>query len=129
MSSWIGAFILVISFIFLLKLLRLVENSLKVISIAKESVQVMKDPALDDLQKEKSLQKHSIKLFSLFFIILISSVLALTLPLGLIWIFEQFDLLVLDNILEVALSWQFILASTVLAIVIVRIIKKKNDVL
>ncbi|AGF78518.1 hypothetical protein UWK_01968 [Desulfocapsa sulfexigens DSM 10523] len=125
MSTLVGAIILVVGFIILLKGLRLVDNSLKVLAIAKEAASVMQNSTLDDRQKEQALQKHAIKLFSLFILIFFSSAAAIGLPVGLIWLLEQTGVLSMMAVIYFTLTWQFILASTVFVYVILWLFRKK----
>jgi len=124
-STLVGAIILVVGFIILLKGLRLVENNLKVIAIAKEAASVMQNSTLDDRQKEQALQKHAIKLFNLFILILFSSAAAIGLPVGVIWLLEQTGVLSMMAVIDFTLTWQFILASTLFAFVILWLFRKK----
>ena len=127
MSNWIGAIIIVLVFIYMLNLLRLVENSLMVITQAKKATQVLSNSELDDLQKEKALQKNALTLFKLFFIILLSSLLAIAVPLGIVWILEKLGLMSLNSVIDFTLSWAFIISSSVIISLAVWIFRKKKS--
>lgn len=112
MIEYAAAIFLVIAFIWILKISRIVENSARVVSITRNSIADLRNPALDDDAKEAAMQTHAKHLFGLFFLITIAGASAVLAPLGVIWVLDRFDLLSLDGVVGVTLSWQFLLAST-----------------
>jgi len=117
MIPWFGGYFIVIVFFYLLKALKVIDNSYLVIASVKNAAGIMSNPEFDDYAKEKALQAESIQLFKYFFLILLGSLLALGLPLGLIWGFSQTSLMSYDSVIMTTLTWQFILAATFLGLV------------
>ena len=113
MISWLGATFIVVGFLILIKVLLVIDNSLKVIHIAKEAAAVVTSKELDDLSKEKQLQAASIDLMKLFVIILIGSIAALGIPAGLVYLLNFSGIGSWDDTMSTTLSWPFIIASTV----------------
>lgn len=125
MIVFTGAALLVIGFIALIKIFGLVEKSIDVINLARLAYADLQNPALNDDAKEVALQSHAKRLFVLFLLITLGGAAALALPMGLIWLLEQMDVLSLNAVISAALSWKFLLAGTVLAIVVFRITRER----
>lgn len=125
MMSVFGAIILVVGFIALLKVFSLVELSIDVIGLSRQSLADIRNPEMDDEAKEKALQGHTKKLLLLFFKLTSGGIAALLVPLALVWLLEQLDVLSLSEVMSTVLSWEFILASTILAIVVLRVKRKR----
>jgi hypothetical protein len=116
--DYAAATFLVLGFIAVLKALRVVENSLRAISITNRAVADFRSGELDDDAKESALQAHARHLFVLFFLITVGGLAAVFVPLAVIWVLDRLQLLSLDDVLQATLSWQFILASTAIIAVI-----------
>ncbi|MDX2505065.1 MAG: hypothetical protein QNL62_11410 [Gammaproteobacteria bacterium] len=61
----------------------------------------------------------------LFIKLTLGGIAALLVPLGLVWLLEQTGILSLSEVMNTALSWEFILASTILAIAVLRVKRKR----
>ena len=92
----------------LMKIFGLVGRTKKVTVVAKSALDVIRDSNLDERQKEAATQKMAKELFSLFFLIAGASLLALAVPLGLVWIMELANLLTLAEVISATLTLQFI---------------------
>jgi hypothetical protein len=112
-----GAIFLVVGFVALVKAFGLVRKCGEVLALARSSLAVLRNPALDDDAKESALQSNAMKLFSLFVLLTGGAALALALPAGLIWILDVLHIVSLRAVLETTLSWQFLLASTLIGVV------------
>jgi sterol desaturase/sphingolipid hydroxylase (fatty acid hydroxylase superfamily) len=124
-----GGIIVVAGFFICLKLFGVIERSRKVIEVSKSSLAVVRDSNLDDLQKEKALQKHAIELFTLFFLITAGSLAALALPFGLIWLMELAKLLDVSEVIELTLTLEFIAATIIISLgyyLVIRRIRGKS---
>lgn len=111
--DYAAAILLVLGFIAVLKVLKVVENSARVISITNRAVADFRSNELDDDAKETAMQTHAKHLFVLFFLITLGGFAAVFIPLAVVWGLDRLQLLSLDGALQAALSWQFIAASTV----------------
>ena len=123
MIEYAGAIFLVVGFIVILKISRLVEKSTRVIDISKQAMTELGNAEMSDDDKEVAMQGHAKKLVGLFFLITLGGIAAVFLPIAVIWGLERFDLVSVDAVLNVALSWPFLVATTVL-IFIVLIVKR-----
>jgi hypothetical protein len=112
----VGAIIVVLGFIVLVKLFGLVEKSTDVIEIARSAASIVRNAEIDDLQKEIAMQKYAKELFYLFFVITIISVLAIAIPFGLIWLLEFAGVLTVAEVIDETLSLKFIAITIVLSI-------------
>ena len=111
--DYAAAILLVLGFIAVLKVLKVVENSARVISITNRAVADFRSNELDDDAKETAMQTHAKHLFVLFFLITLGGFAAVFIPLAVVWGLDRLQLLSLDGVLQAALSWHFIAASTV----------------
>lgn len=124
--AWIGGFILVLGFLLFLKVFKVVNKSRDVIEVAKISLSTVRNKELSDLEKEKIMQKNAMKMFPLFLWISIGSILALLIPMALVWLLEQIGIMKLDEVIQLSLSWLFIGVSLVVSVLIFWIWKIKN---
>jgi hypothetical protein len=118
-----GAIFLVVGFVVLVRVFGLTRKCGEVFDLARASLAVLRNPSLDDAAKESALQSHATRLFSLFFLLTAGAGLALALPAGFIWILDVLQVVSLRAVLEVTLSWQFLLGSTLAGIVAWRLIR------
>jgi len=116
MAAWRCVIFLVVAFIIISKVIGVIENSTRVFAVSKESMQIMQDHAMDDLVKEKAVQGYAIELFKLFFLITLGSAVALAVPFAVVYGLSVLDIVSLQQVLELSLSWKFlglILAASV----------------
>lgn len=117
MVALLGAVFLVIGFVVLLERFALVSRSRDVIALSRNALATVRNPALDDIEKETILQSHAKRLFAHFFLITIGAAAALLLPASVIWLLDLAGAASFDDVMNTALSWQFISASAVLMVV------------
>lgn len=127
MISWLAASFIVIGFLILIKVLFVVDNSLKVIHIAAEAAAVVTNKELDDLSKEKQLQSASIQLLKMFVLILAGSIAAVGIPAGLVYLVNSLGVGSWDQTMTTTLSWPFITASTVVGCAAFYFMKGKSN--
>ena len=118
-----GAIFLVVGFVALVKVFNLPGKCSEVLDLARASLTVLRNPSLDDAAKESALQSNAVRLFSLFLLLTAGAALALVLPTGLIWLLDLLHVVSLRAVLEVALSWQFLLATTVVGVLAWRLMR------
>lgn len=118
MLDYAGAVFLVIAFVFILEALKLPARAGEVVAISQGSLGTLRDPALSDAEKEKSLQRHAVRLFALFFQLALGGAAALLLPAGVIWLLDRAGVVSFDGVIGVASSWTFILASTLVVVLV-----------
>lgn len=122
-----GGIVIVFGFIVFMKLFGLVEKSTKVINIAKSATTIVRDKDIGDYQKEIAMKKYSKNLLSLFFLITIGSIIALAVPLSIIWLMEFAKLLTVKEVVEMTLSWKFISTVVILSFTYFFLIHKKQS--
>ncbi len=118
MISWIGATFIVLCFIILMRLSGMIEKSHDVVTIARQSLGVVKNSDLRDEAKETILQNDAKRLLGLFLYLSCSGAAAVFLPIGFLWVCDQGGLLSLELVLETALSPLFIIISSVLTMIV-----------
>lgn len=124
--SYIGAIILVIGFIVLIKYLKVFEKSSKVLIIAKQSIVIISDSKSSDLQKEIAMQKNAKELLLLFLIITLGSFIALAIPSALVWLMELAGVLSFQSVIDTTLSWAFIVGSIIISVVVMWLMGRKK---
>lgn len=124
--SYIGAIILVIGFIVLIKYLKVIEKSSKVLIIAKQSIVIISDSKSSDLQKEIAMQKNAKELLLLFLIITLGSFIALAIPSALVWLMELAGFLSFQSVIDTTLSWAFIVGSIIISVVVMWLMGRKK---
>ena len=112
--DYLGAAFIVIGFVFLIKRLRLIENSVLVVSVARQAVADIGNPDMPDESKEAAVQQHALQLLKLFFVLAATAFAAVGLPVVIIWLFDWLGLLSFDRIIEITLSLWFLVLSTIL---------------
>ena len=120
-----GAIFLVVGFVALVRMFGLIKKCGDVFDLVKSSLAVLRNPALDDDAKESALQSYATRLFSLFLFLTLGAALALGLPAGMIWILDVLHVVSLRAVIEVALSWQFLLGSTLFGVLAWRLTHKR----
>ncbi len=120
-----GAIFLVAGFVALVRLFGLVKKCGNVVDLARSSLAVLNNPSLGDDVKERTLQGHATRLFSLFLTLTLGAALALALPAGLIWILDVLEVVSLRAVIEVTLSWQFLLGSTLFGVLAWQLTRKR----
>lgn len=111
LPAWIGAGFIVIGFGWLLARLGLVEIARNVGARSRESMAVMTNAALDDDAKEAAMQAAAKAMFGLFLKLTAGLALALLLPMALVWLVAKTGVVSFDHVIEVSLTWPFLLAG------------------
>ena len=119
-----GAVIVVVTFAILIEVFKLVDMTGQVSALAKNAAGVLRDPILSDDKKEVALQKATLKLFRLFAMLVVGSLLALFLPLAAIWLFSFVGIFDFQAVLKMLQRWDFLLASTILGVFIFLLVRK-----
>jgi hypothetical protein len=117
--EYFAATLLAAGFVVVLKACRVVENSVRAVSITNSAVEDIRSPTLDDDAKEARLQRHAKQLFGLFFLITAGGAAAVFLPVAAIWILDRLQVLSFDGVLRATVSWQFLAATTLLVVLII----------
>lgn len=124
MATFLGAGLLVVGFVAIFKALELVEKSRDAVSLGRRAVADLRRTDLDDREKEKVLQAHSLRLFSIFFRLALGGAAAVLVPAGIVRLLAAAGLLSFDAVMELALGWEFLLGSTVTVILVLWLIER-----
>lgn len=116
MIPWIAAASCVLVFILLVRLLGLVRSSASVVALARHTFQVIRSPSLGDDEKERELQKIARRLFRLFFVLALGGVLALALPMAVLWVGDRLGWVSFAAVLDAIQSPWFILVGSLLVL-------------
>lgn len=116
MSPWLGAAFLAFGAIALLRVLALANTAQDVVLVAQRSLGVLLDDQLDDEAKEARLQANALALLRSFLVLTAGGALAFSIPYGVLWLLDRVRVLALEQVLDVAISPKFLLASTVLTV-------------
>ncbi len=112
----IGAMLVVVLFAILLNVVRLVPKTREVISIGQQALATLRDTTLSDDEKERRMQQSSLRLIALLFVLTAGTLVALLVPIALIWLSEFAGLFTVDGVLGMFLRWDFILGGSILGI-------------
>ena len=126
MLVWLAAVLLVVLFAMGLNWFKVIATSRQALATSQRVVGTLRDPTMTDLQKEKAMQASSLELFKCFALILLGCALALAVPFAIIWLLDLAGLVSLDAVLALTLSIPFLLATTVIAIVVIFLIRKRT---
>ena len=127
MIPWIGACFGALCFGILIHTFNLVAKSSQAVKIAQKSFEIIGNAALNDDIKEKALQNNAGQLLRLFVILALRGATAILVPLGILWLADQFGWLSLQSVLSVTLSTGFLIASSIAVILIWFISIKKTN--
>ena len=108
MVDWAAAVMAAMIFVFLLKKFRVIGISRNVIALSLTIVSLLRDVNISDQEKEKSMQRFTFIFFRYFLAIILGSISALVLCYGLLQVGQKIDLISINGILKITLSWQFI---------------------
>jgi hypothetical protein len=96
-----------------------------VFRLVKSSLAVLRNPSLEDDAKESALRSYARRLFLLFLLLTLGAALALALPAGMIWILDALQVVSLRSVIDVTLSWQFLLGTTLFGVLALRLTRKR----
>lgn len=114
----------VLGFMTFVKLFGLVRRTSRAAEVGRSVLAVIRDPSLEDHQKELETQRYAKELFSLFLIIAGASLIALAIPLGLVWIMELANLLTVAEVIAGTLTLKFIVFAAALSVILFLLSKK-----
>ncbi len=111
--SLLWATFVVAAFAVIIELLALPERARQVATRSTECLRVLRDPALDDDTKERELRRQAIRLFTLTGILAGGSILAIALPMAVIWLLELGGAASLEEVLGVLARIDFLVGAAV----------------
>lgn len=103
--AYASAVFVCVTFVVLIKILGVTARPFEVAAISKQAYRVLADPALHDDAKEAAMRQHAKTLVRLFVLISGGSLVALGVPLGIVWVLDAMGLLSLGAVFDALLSW------------------------
>jgi hypothetical protein len=122
----IGASFVVIGFAVLAHYIGLVRWTGEVMHHARRANEVMRDSALDDFAKEKAVQSVAIEMFKLLGLLIVGSIIAVGLPLAVVWLAGAAGILSFDAVMAMLIRWEFLLAATVVGTVVFFLLRRNE---
>jgi hypothetical protein len=111
MTSLLGAILLVAGVMVLIKASGLFARALQAVRASKGAFEVMRDPGLGDDRKELLLQGYSLSLLRSFLDLLMRGAGSIVIPVGILWVLELAGILSFKEVLDLTLSWPFLLVG------------------
>ena len=124
MSAFWGAVLLVAGMVALIKVSGLFPRALQAVRASRGAFGVMNDPELTDDRKESLLQEYSLSLLKSFLDLLIRGAASIAIPVGMLWGLEFAGILSFQAVLDLTLSWPFLLGSSVVSIAAFRLLAR-----
>jgi hypothetical protein len=121
MAAFVAAAFIVLGFAIALSRLGLVEIAEDIGRMSRKSLTLLRDPSMDDRDKEKAMQASARSLFGAFLKLTAGLVVALAVPTLIVWGVAQTGLFAFKAVIETSLTWPFLLGGfVVFAAVLVR---------
>jgi hypothetical protein len=120
----IGASFVVIGFAVLAHYIGLIRWTGEVMLHARRANEVLRDGNLDDFAKEKAVQSVAIEMFKLLGLLTGGSIIAVALPLAVVWLAGAAAILSFDAVMAMLIRWEFLLAATVVGTVVFFLLRR-----
>lgn len=124
-AASIAAAFIVWGFAKILSRLGLVEVAAEVRHLSQRSLEVLRDSLLDDDAKEAAMQANARALFVKFIRLTLGLALALLIPIALIWGVAQTGAVSFDTVIDVSLTWPFLLGGGIFFVAVLLLGKRK----
>jgi hypothetical protein len=116
MTSFFGAVLLVGGVIALIKVFGLFPRAWQAVRTSRNVLDVINDPELGEDRKESLLQGYSLSVLSSSLDLLIRGAGSIAIPVGLLWALEFAGVVSLNAVLDLTVSWPFLLGGVLAAI-------------
>ena len=107
---------MVLMFVGLFTLLRIVDRGREVLQITGDAVSLMRDPDVTDLEKEKRIQKYSLRLLALFMVLVLAASAALLIPILTVWVLDRMSLVDFEGTVRVSTSQSFLVGASLVSV-------------
>lgn len=109
--AYAGAVFICVTFVVLARALGIFTKPLEVAATSRRAFQALSDPALDDDAKERSMRAHTKTLGRLFVAITTGAIVAVGLPLTIVWLLDAAGWLSFSAVLDALVSWPLVLGG------------------
>jgi hypothetical protein len=124
MTTVLGAVLLVGGMVALIKVSGLFPRALQAVRTSRGAFGVINDPQLADERKESLLQEYSLSLLKSFLDLLIRGAGSIAIPIALLWTLEFAGVLSLKAVLDLTLSWPFLLGGVIASIAVLWLLER-----
>ena len=114
--TWAAACFIVMAFLVIMRLLGVVSRVDEVMQSSRGALADLRNKNLSDVEKERRMRAHALRLLVLFTILTLSLVAAAAVPLGLVGLVDLAGLIALGAVFELLASWEFLLATVGLTV-------------
>ncbi len=123
--AYIAAAFIVLGFASILSWLGLVGIAAEVSRLSQKSLAILRDPLRGDDAKEAAMQANARALFARFLKLTSGLASALAMPIALVWGIAQTGILEFETVIQVSLTWPFLLGGVIVFIAVVLLDKHK----
>jgi hypothetical protein len=120
------ALLVVVGFASILSGLGVPNRASRVLDESRATLQVVRSPNLTDLEKETALQGKSVTLFSHLLGILFGSLVALAIPVGIVWLAGLVGLVTFADVMDILQRWDFLAAVAVLGLLAYAVVRSRR---
>lgn len=114
MSVVVVAAVAIISFLVGFRISGVTPTAQRALATALAARKVMRDPDIDELGKEKAVQKSALSLFGSFISIFLRSLVTLLISVLPIWLADLAGLVLMAEVFEFLARWDVIIGASVL---------------
>ena len=114
--SWVAALFVLVAFLVLVRVLRIPDRTTQIMRRGRLAAADLKNPKLDEREKERAVQAHAVRMFLMFLVISGCFLVALAVPLGIVALLELGGVVDSQAVLEVSVSWEFLIVALVIGI-------------
>ena len=125
--SWAVALAAVVAFVVLADRFGLGGRVREVLARSRATVKVLRDSSLDDASKERAMRTQAGGLMVLFLGLTSVALLALALPVLVVWLLVQIGAVDGGAVVDVATSWSFFAAATAVALVAAHLLHRRRS--
>jgi hypothetical protein len=112
MRAYAGAILACVVFLGMVRAVGLLKTPNAVYRVARQALRDLGNAELDDDAKEVLMRRHSLAFARQFLRITGSTVVALSIPLALLWLLDRAGVVSLSRVLAAVESWQFLVGAT-----------------
>ncbi len=112
MASLAGAVFIVVAAVWLALALKAPARVREALDVSREGMTALQDRSLSDDDKEALMQKQSLRLFRLFFLILAVFVIAIAAPVVVLWGLGKLGVVSFDDVIRTSISVKFLVGCT-----------------
>jgi len=124
--SWIGATMLVVGFLIAIRVFDLMNRSRMVFQESARALAIIRRKDLTEVDKEKQLQRHALRLFGLFAFLVLGGGAGVAAPLAVVVLLEQVGWMKVGPVMARVVSLEFITISTVVIGLVLFVFRKSG---